>query len=725
MKLKINLIILLVITFINCITAYNQVPDVEKVVVIGFDGADYHLTEKLMAEGKMPNFAKLKEQGVFTKMMPTNPPQTPVSFASFATSYNPGRTQIFDFLKRDVSKGKGSYYPQFAMMKEDAAPFLFGEKNPLYLGLTTAGFFLLLLIIGIIFSKRKLLVSFIFIILMIIGFIGAYLFSSNYIPKKIPVAVNNRLGKTFWRVAEEHGYRTKVLRVPTTYPAEELIEGEMLSGLGVPDMRGTIGQPSFYTDDASLLERENEFSVKIMVIDPEENPVKTEIIGPRNKFFYDPEQPEKMQEKKIPERFNIPLEIKIDWEKEIVTVSTQNQSANLKLLEWSDWFILDFKVNPIFHLKGMCRFYLVSLHPRLGLYLSPLHFHPSNERLRFSFPKDWAMILANKFGLFKTMGWAIDTWTITANLVGEEHFLQDMYFTANQYEKMMKELIKEGDYDLYVQIYEFTDRVQHIMWRLFDEGHPLYNKNKAEKHGKSIEEAYIKMDTIIGEAMSVLPPKTLLMVMSDHGFASFRRGINYNTWLVKNGFMTLKGQNEVKTLDDLFGQGDFFQNVDWSKTKAYAIGLGAIYINLKGREPEGIVNSGKEYDEVCDAIIKGLEEYVDPLTGMHPVYKVYKRNNIYHSFNDDLIPDLRVANNNYYRVSWQTTLGGVPKDIVEDNLKVWSADHCSIEPTIIPGIFLSNYKIKRENPSIMDIHPSVLQLLKIQPTADIDGKSFY
>src|SRR4030042_1521701 len=256
--------------------------------------------------------------------------------------------------------------------------------------------------------------------------------------------------------------------------------------------------------------------------------------------------------------------------------------------------------------------------------------YPSNHRLNFSYPSDWAETLATKFGLFKTMGWAVDTWTITANLVGEDHFIDDMYFTANKYEEMMKGLIQKGDYQLYVQVFYFTDRVQHIMWRLIDEQHPLYNKEKADKYGDAIEKAYIKMDQIVGEAMNLMPPKTALIIMSDHGFTSFRRGINYNTWLVKNGFMTLKGQNEVKTLDDLFGQGDFFQNVDWSQTKAYALGLGPIYINVKGREPHGVVKPGEEYEQVRDAIIKGLEEYVDPETGLHPVYKVYKTDQLYH-----------------------------------------------------------------------------------------------
>jgi len=694
----------------------------KKVVIIGFDGADYKLTDQWIKEGKLPNLAKLKNKGTFLPLMPTNPPQTPVSWASFSTGLNPGRTLIFDFLKRD----KNTYYPTFAMMTEGTKPFLFGEKNALYISLIFLIFiFIIGLILMVINKRRKKLIGITFIIIAGIISSGAYWFTQKYLPTKMPTPINNRKGKTFWRIASENGLRTLIFRVPTTFPAEELIDGEMLSGLGVPDMRGTIGQPSIYTDDSSLLARENEFSLKIMLVDPEEKIIHTEILGPRNKFFYDADKKEEMERKGIPERINVPLDINIDWAKEKVSISSQGQEATLGLKEWSNWFVFEFKFNPIIKLKGIARFYLVSLHPRFILYMSPLHFHPSEHKIHFSYPADWAEKLSKQFGLFKTMGWAVDTWTITSDLVDEDHFLSDMYFTVDQFEKMMKGLLQRKDYDLYIQIFYFTDRVQHVLWRLIDPQHPKYDKERAEKYKNAIFDAYVRMDKIIGEAMELMPKDALLIVCSDHGFTSFRRGINYNTWLVKNGFMTLIGQNEVKTLDDLFGQGDFFQNVDWSKTKAYALGLGAIYINLKGREPHGIVEPGEEYEKVRDEIIKGLEEYVDPETGLHPVKKVYKREEIYNKFDKELIPDLRAANSENYRVSWQTTLGGIPPDIVEDNMKNWSADHCSVDPSLVKGIFLSNYKINRDDPSITDIFPSVLKVLGIEPPSDIDGKSFF
>lgn len=721
-RLQIHRLILAICLICICISGANaEVPKAQKVVIIGFDGADYKLTDQWIKEGKLPNMAKLKQQGTFVPLMPTNPPQTPVSWASFATSLNPGRTKIFDFLKRD----KGSYYPTFAMMTEGTKPFLFGLRNPLYIGLIGAGAIILILIITLIFVKRRVLITIIFLVIAAGIFFAGYEFANKYLPVKMPYAINNRQGKTFWRIAAENGIKTTVFRVPITYPAEDLIDGEMLSGLGVPDMRGTIGQPSIYTDDSSLSAKENEFSIKIMLIDPDQNPIKTEILGPRNKFFYDPEKRDEMEEKNVPERINTPLELFVDWKKEQVTVNANNQKALLKVKGWSDWFVLDFKFNPVINLKGIARFYLASLHPRFVLYMSPLHFHPSNHKLNFSYPADWAEILSKQFGLFKTMGWAVDTWTITSDLVDEDHFLDDMYFTVDQWEKMMKGLMTKNDYRLYIQVYYFTDRIQHVLWRLIDPQHPLYNKAKAEKYGKAIFDSYVKMDQIIGEAMALLPPDTVLIICSDHGFTSFRRGINYNTWLVKNGLMTLQGQNEVKTLDDLFGQGDFFTNVDWSKTKAYSMGLGAIYINLKGREPKGIVEPGAEYEQIKNEIIKGLEAYVDPETGAHPVARVYKREDIYNTFDSELIPDLRAANAENYRVSWQTTLGGVPPDIVENNMKNWSADHCSVEPSLVKEILLSNYKLARDNPHIMDIYPSVLQILNINPPPDIDGKSFY
>jgi predicted AlkP superfamily phosphohydrolase/phosphomutase len=232
------------------------------------------------------------------------------------------------------------------------------------------------------------------------------------------------------------------------------------------------------------------------------------------------------------------------------------------------------------------------------------------------------------------------------------------------------------------------------------------------------------MDAIVGKARRLAGEGAVLIVLSDHGFSSFRRGVNYNTWLVRNGFMTLKGQGEdPATLEKLFDTRELFLGVDWSRTKAYALGLGSIYINLAGREREGAVQPGPEYEQVCRDIRLGLEALVDPLTGAHPVTRVWTRDEMYTGYDPDLIPDLRAGNNLNYRVSCQTTLGGVPPDLIEDNLRAWSGDHCSSDPDLIPGILFLNRKLDNPRPHIMDIMPTVLDLMGIEVPPEVDGKS--
>jgi len=217
------------------------------------------------------------------------------------------------------------------------------------------------------------------------------------------------------------------------------------------------------------------------------------------------------------------------------------------------------------------------------------------------------------------------------------------------------------------------------------------------------------------------------LICSDHGFTSFRRGVNYNTWLVKNGFMVLRqGASGGKTLEDLFDRGElgeFFKYVDWSRTKAYALGLGNIYVNLLGREPKGSVAPGREYEEVRESVAKQLEALIDPTTGEHPVMHVYRREEIYSGFDPRLVPDLRAANGPHYRIGWQTALGEVPPNIFEDNMKTWSGDHCSNDPSIVPGVLFANVALPTPHPGIADLGPTILTLLGVPPQAGIDGQT--
>jgi predicted AlkP superfamily phosphohydrolase/phosphomutase len=231
------------------------------------------------------------------------------------------------------------------------------------------------------------------------------------------------------------------------------------------------------------------------------------------------------------------------------------------------------------------------------------------------------------------------------------------------------------------------------------------------------------MDNIVGDALKQLGPDDLLLVCSDHGFATWRRSINYNTWLVEHGFLALKGGNEKQAdLEQLFGQGEFWPNVDWSRTRAYSMGLGEIYVNLRGREAKGIVEPGAEYDALRQEIRTGLMALVDEATGRHPVEHVYTREEAYGSFDPNVIPDLFVTNSDGYRVSWQASLGVVTPELYEVNRQVWSGDHCSVDPDVVPGILFSSRPLRKEpRPNMADVPATIYKALGLTPPEKLDG----
>lgn len=718
----------------------------DRVVILGFDGADAALVERYMAEGRLPNLMRLRAEGFYAPLRPTNPPQTPVSWASFTTGLNPGRTEIFDFLRRT----DGTYLPEFAMIKVGRKPLLFGARNPAALGSIAAGGVGILVLAAVFLVRRKALAALLWAVVAAAAAGGSLaILASRYLPREVPTAINPRKGEPFWAAAADAGLRVKVMNVPTTFPAEDHHNESMLSGLGVPDMRGRIGSPSFYTSDEALSLKDNQFSVEIVRLGARRGPIDTVIVGPLNQPFYDyvvedaarglegaaRAQARAVAEKRLASRgvrrrLDVPLRIEATGGTATIEIAGTRQT--LRPGSWSDWFVVPVPVNPVVDrvagLTGIIRFKLLSLEPELKLYATPLNFHPQSQPVPFTQPRSFARDLVREFGLFKTLGWPIDTWSLPSGLTDERHFLEDMEATVEKQEEMMRRFLEKGDDRLYVQVFDFTDRVGHMLWRLHDPGHPLYDARLAALYAGEIPRSYERMDRIVGEALKRIAPKTALIVCSDHGFASFRRGVNYNTWLVKNGFMALRQVTSTggKTLEDLFDKGElgeFFRYVDWSRTRAYAMGLGNIYINLMGREPQGSVVPGRDYEEVRAAIARQLEALVDPETGEKPVARVYRREEIYSGYDPRLIPDLRAANSAHYRIGWQTALGEVPPQVFEDNLKAWSGDHCSNDPALVPGVLFSTARLARGDPGIADIFPTALALLGVPPVGGIDGRS--
>jgi predicted AlkP superfamily phosphohydrolase/phosphomutase len=251
----------------------------------------------------------------------------------------------------------------------------------------------------------------------------------------------------------------------------------------------------------------------------------------------------------------------------------------------------------------------------------------------------------------------------------------------------------------------------------------MYDAELAAKYGDSIEKVYRRADDLVGRIEQKLPEGTTLFVMSDHGFHSFRRGVNLNTWLVQNGYMVFHGQEGAKKgLADLFGRGKFWEGVDWSRTRAYAVGLGQIYFNLRGRESQGIVSAGAEYKALQDEIAAKLVQLKDPDTGEPVMRAVYKRDDIYKGDYIQYAPDLQVGFNDGYRVGWQDTLGQITRAVVENNNRKWSGDHCATATEISGGVFFSNRKIATTAPHIMDLSPTILKILEVPVPSDLDGK---
>ncbi len=506
------------------------------------------------------------------------------------------------------------------------------------------------------------------------------------------------------------------MEIPVTFPAHDFPDGHLLSGLGVPDISGRVGKPFYFTSELDFhgADSSYEFSVEIVQLEDNKGVINTTIQGPPNKLFAKPPY------------ISIPMTITVANDRNSIQIEVSGQKLTLRPGQWSGWVRFVFPFNPLIKLYGISRFHLISSQPEVRLYLSPINFDPRHlpPGFKISAPSRWAQELAEKFGLYKTIGWQIDTWAISEGFADEQMFWDDMNWTVAKDRKIFDSLLN-SDNDLVVQQFEFPDRVAHVFWRLIDPQHPDYDPVLAAKWGGAIEHAYELMDSIVGDAMRAADKDhAALIVLSDHGFTSFRRAVNYNTWLVQNGYLVLKTgvQVKAKTVEMLFDQGQFWENVDWSKSRAYAMGLGEIYINLKGREAQGIVNPGPEYDALKRELEEKLPQMVDPATGEHPVRRVLAREQIYSGFDPNLCPDLFVTNNAGYRVSWQTSLGGIPKDLIETNKQVWSGDHCSVDPEIVQGIFFYNRKLTtNRQPYVADIYPTVLGLFGLKAPYRLDG----
>ena len=657
----------------------------QKLVVLGFDGMDPRLVQKWMDEGKLPNMQKLARSGSGVRALgTTHSPESPTAWASFATGVNAGKHNIYDFLVRDTS----TYLPDLGMVHREPPHFIL-----------------------------------------------------NYIPISRPEITSIRGGTSFWVTAGAAGVRTSELTVPVTFPPEEVPNGEMLSGLPLPDIRGTMGTFYYFGTDLSRYEEGNtEFGgiLKRLVFDGDT--AQTELVGPPNPIVRqqirelraqhprgDTSEIEKMKLAELEGREDVRLPMTVHWNKagKSATIEIGDSSIHLGEHEWSKWINLDFSINMLLRVHGMAQLYLISAAPELQLYISPVNFKPDAPPTPMSYPPRFSADLFERLGPYRTLGWAEATWPLNEERIDEKVFMDDLFRAFDDRAEVILQRLDTKQWDLLVGVIESTDRVQHMMWRLIDPQHPMYDKKLAAQFGDSIERVYRKCDEFVGEVMRRVDPSTPIVIVSDHGFHSFRESVNLNTWLVQEGFMAIQGQQPgEKKLQDLFGGGTFWENVDWAHTRAYAMGLGQIYLNRKGREGHGIVTDADAKQIEADLAAR-LMTMTDPKTHQRMVDAVYKREDIYTGPFFDNASELQVGLAEGYRVSWQSTLGGSPPGIVYPNMKKWSGDHGSYDYKQTSGVLMSSRQIESAAPSIMDIAPTVLKYFGVPIPSDIDGKPLF
>ena len=655
----------------------------QKLVILGFDGMDPRLVQKWMDEGKLPNMKKLAARGSGVRPLgTTHSPESPTAWASFATGMNAGKHNIYDFLIRDTN----TYLPDLGMVTRQPPRFLL-----------------------------------------------------NFIPVSKPVITSIRGGTSFWVTAGRAGVRSSMLTVPVTYPPEDVPNGEMLSGLPLPDIRGTMGTFYYFGTDLSRYEEGNtEFGgiLKRLVFDGDV--AQTELVGPPNPIVRQQlraarsatpiDESGKMRIAELEAREDIRIPVTIHWNKagKAATVDIGGTTLRLGEHEWSKWVNLDFSINMLLRVHGMAQLYLINAGQELQLYISPVNWRPDSPPAPMSSPPAFAGDIYERLGPYRTLGWAEATWPLNEDRIDEKVFMDDLDRAFDDRAQVILQRLEAKQWDLLVGVIEATDRVQHMMWRLIDPQHPMYDKALAAKFGDSIERVYRKCDQFVGEVMARVGPDTPILIVSDHGFHSFRQSVNLNTWLVQNGFMALQGQAPgEKKLQDLFGGGTFWENVDWSRTKAYAMGLGQIYVNLKGREGHGIVEPGQQSSEVQDALVAQLMTMADPNTGDKMVEAVYKSADVYSGEYVKNAAELQVGLADGYRVSWQSTLGGSPPGLVYPNMKKWSGDHGSYDYKQTAGVLIANRAVAASGLQIIDIAPTVLKYFGLPIPSDIDGKPLF
>jgi len=503
-----------------------------------------------------------------------------------------------------------------------------------------------------------------------------------------------RRAPALWQVLSEHNISSRIFFFPNTFPPDK-VRGYMLSGMGVPDITGTMGGFTYYSFDEAVPADQDSRGRIIQVI-RKNGVIAAKLYGPRVSLGGNEREAE------------AGFTVTAGGNPDEAVLCIGGKRSTLKKGIWSGWQSVDFKIGFIRHIKGIVQFYLVSGGDDFRLYASAINFDPENPLFPISYSAGYSREISRRDGVYHTQGMPHDTWGLNERKLSETAFLEHVDQIMQERHRILNSELKRFKSGLFFYYFDTLDVVQHMFWRYLDAQSPIAGADP--RFENTIYQYYEKIDSIIGDALRRVDKDATVIVLSDHGFSPFRRAVHLNRWLLDNGFLALRrGEGDSK---------EFFESVDWSRTKAYAAGFGGIYINKTGREGQGIV-SQEQSPELIKTIEQRLNALTDPANGQAIVSNVYKSADTYSGQYCDDAPDLYVGFAPGYRASWQTAMGTVPAALIEDNARKWSGDHL-VDPRSVPGVIFTSKKIVKNEASVVDIAPSVYELFGISKRG-LDG----
>jgi len=643
----------------------------KKVIVIGIDGMDPVLAQSMMKEGLLPHFAKLRDAGAFSELGTSIPPQSPVAWANFINGAGPGSHGIFDFIHRHPHEQCSPFY--------SASEVLPGE------GFWEVG-------------DHKLQLDF---------------WPFNHQP---PAAVLRRQGVPFWDYLDKEGIPSTFYDLPSNYPPSPSHYGHhrCICGMGTPDMLGTYGTYQHYADsnpgnDNNPDEPVDEGSGKRFNLRFERETAKAKIFGPDNSFL------------RTAHPVTAEFLVHRDRQANAAVIEVQGQKIVLKEGQWSRWLKLNFEFAmpwfvPNKNISGICRFYLQEVAPNFKLYVTPINIDPSAPAVQMSEPASFVQDMSKRLGLFSTTGFQEAYQARKDSVFNDDEFQKQAGMVLEERLAQFDYALDNYDDGLFFFYFSSSDLQSHIFWWWNSTTpHPLKTDDEVKKSFAHVRGLYQKLDAVIGKVLDRHGSRATILVMSDHGFANFGRQFNLNSWLRDNGYLA------PADCTSILHDGD----VDWSQTRAYGLGINGLYVNLKGRERDGVVEPGAK-EVLLTELVSKLEDVKDEeVNGQPPVIRnVYRADRVYPGNATELAPDLIVGYRRGYRASWDTCEGRCSRDVLLDNTNAWSADHCA-DALEVPGVLFSNRPIRGNGPSLVDVAPSILAEFGLAAPSSMTGRNIF